>query len=130
MKLYAEEPESDTVLEAVQKAKVVVVSVLVLPEALSSIVRKATEGVLTEADVQMAFKNILKDWSDLERIDVDEWIAKEAATLARSKGLRGADAIHLATAARVSRETQGVRFLAFDDALNQAAKGILKLWTP
>lgn len=128
VKLYADEPDSDRVLEAVEDATTVAVSVLVLPETLSAISRKGREGALTPESVQSAFENILGDWPDLERFDVNDHIAKEAASLARSKGLTGADAVHLATVAWLSRERRGVRLLAFDAALNQAAKGVVKLW--
>ncbi len=128
VKLYIAEAETPTVMAAVQAAKSVVVSTLAMPETVSSFARRASQGSLTEAEVQEAFKNLLGDWEDLERIEVDDWIAKEAAMLTRSKGLRGADAVHLATCARVSRERRGVQFLAFDDALTAAAKTVVKVW--
>ncbi len=45
----------------------------------------------------------------------------------RSRGLRGADAIQLATAAWVSREQRFVYFLAFDEKLLEAAQGIVRV---
>ena len=128
VKLYIAEAETATVTTAVQAAKIITVSTLAMPEAVSSFTRKASEGSLTQSNEQEAFKNLLADWPDLERIELDDWIAKEAAMLTRSKGLRGADAVHLASCARLSRERRGVRFLAFDDALNDAAKTVVKLW--
>ncbi len=128
VKIYLEEEETPIVMAALQEAKRVVVSTLAMPEAVSAFARKASQGDLTEAEAQQAFKNLLGDWEDLERIEVNDWIAKEAAVYTRSKGLRGADAVHLATCARVSRERRGVRFLAFDEVLNAAAKTVVKVW--
>jgi uncharacterized protein len=128
VKLYIAEEKTAMVMTALQSAKIVTVSTLAMPETVSSFTRKAAEGTLRQGDAQEAFKNLLNDWPNLERVDLDDWIAKEAAVLTRSKGLRGADAVHLATCARVSRERRGVRFLAFDDALNEAAKTVVKLW--
>lgn len=128
VKLYIAEAETAMVMTAVQSAKIITVSTLAMPETVSSFVRKAAEGSITQTDAQEAFKSLLSDWPNLERIDLDDWIAKEAAVLTRSKSLRGADAVHLATCARLSRERRGVRFLAFDNALNEAAKTVVKLW--
>ncbi len=129
-KLYITEAESSTVLEVVGQAQRVLVSTLSLAETASALARKARNGEISDAEERAAFKQLMDEWPDLERFDVIDRITKEAATLARSKGLRGADAVQLATVAWISREQRGVRFLAFDDALNQAAKGIVKPWTP
>lgn len=129
-KLYLTEPETATVMQAVQGAETVLVSTLALPETASALARKARDGEITATEERAAFQQLMDEWPDLERFDVIDHIAKEAATLARSKGLRGADAVQLATVAWLSRERKSVRFLAFDAALNQAARGIVKPWTP
>ncbi len=62
-----------------------------------------------------------------EVIDLDLYVAKEAAILARSRGLRGADSAQLATAAWLARERRDVYFLSFDQQLNRAAVHLMKV---
>ncbi len=130
IKLYVLEPESATVDQALNEAATVAVSSLVIPEAAHAFTRRARDGVITSEQADTAFKALLEDWPRYERFDVTDHIAKEAAILTRSKALTGADGVHLATAALLSRERKAVRFLTFDDALHKATKGIVKPWTP
>jgi predicted nucleic acid-binding protein len=128
IKLYVLEPESPTVDQAVDEAATIAVSSLVMPEAAHAFTRRAADGVISSDQASTAFRALLEDWPRYERFDVIDHIAKEAAVIARSKRLKGADAVQLATAALLSRERRGVRFLAFDEALNTAASGLVKIW--
>lgn len=129
-KLYIAEPESALVVNAVNDAKSVAVSVLSLAESSSAIARKLEDGDITEAEERTAYQQLLEEWPTLERFDVSDHLTREASILVRSRGLRGADAVQLATAAWLARERRGVRVLAFDDAINGAVKGLVKLWEP
>jgi predicted nucleic acid-binding protein len=129
VKIYIQEPESALVFEAVGQAKTVAVSTLALPEAISVFTRHAEKNILTQIEAQQAFADLLLDWENLDRYSLENHIAKEAGSLAQSRSLRGADAVQLATAAVVAREQRGVRLLAFDDKLNAAAKGIVRLYS-
>ena len=129
-KLYIVEQETDAVLQAVSEAKTVVVSILAMPEVTSAFARKVRDGDISEDDAREAFRRLLEDWPTLERVEMDEWVVKEASILTLSRGVRGADGVQLATVARLARERRGVRFLTFDTALNEAAKGLAKPWEP
>ena len=50
--------------------------------------------------------NLLDEWADLSKIFLNDEVAKEAAMLARTKGLKGADAVQLASAAMLPERTQ------------------------
>lgn len=128
VKLYIEEPGQDATIEAVQAASSVVVSALALPEAASAFFRRAETGVITKAQANEALNALHGDWTDLERVALDDAVATEAAVLARAKGLKGADAVQLATAALLSRERRGVRLMAFDQGLLNAATSMVKVW--
>ncbi len=128
VKIYIQEPESGLVLEAVKQAKAVAVSTFALPEAISVFNRHAEKSILTKVEAQQAFAELLLDWENLDRYTLENHIAKEAGSLAQSRGLRGADAVQLATAAAVAREQRGVRLLAFDQKLNDSATGIVRLY--
>ncbi len=128
VKLYILEPDSQKVITAVRNARKICVSTLALPEIVSVFTRRAEEGVLTKAEAQQAFAELLRDWENLIRYPLENYIAKEAGSLAQSRGLRGADAVQLATAAVIARDECHVRLLAFDQKLNEAANGIVKLY--
>jgi hypothetical protein len=127
-KLYLEEPESEDVVEAIQQAKQVSVSALALPEVAASLARRHRDGEIKENQLQQALSQLHTDWEDLERIAVDDQVAQEAGILARSRAIRGADAVHLATVALLSRERKGVRLVVFDAELLAAAKAVVKVW--
>ena len=129
-KLYLDEPESESVVEAIQQAKQVTVSTLALPEVALTLARRQREGEIKEAQLQQALTQLRQDWEDLERIPVGDQVAEEAGVLARSRAIRGADAVHLATAALLSRERKAVRFMAFDLELVTAARTVVKVWEP
>jgi hypothetical protein len=56
-------------------------------------------------------------------ISVSNLVAYRAGEMAERYDLRGFDAIHLASAARLGEEFSGVRFLACDARLMEAARG-------
>lgn len=128
VKLYIEEEGQDSVSRAVEQASGVAVSTLALPEVSAAFFRKAKEGVITLAQARKAQLALREDWERLERFLLDDYVAEEAAILCRSLGLRGADAVQLATVAMLSRERRGVRFMAFDEPLNQVAGSVVRLW--
>jgi uncharacterized protein len=127
VKLYVQEIHSSTVEKAVATANDVIVSQITLAEAVSAFQYRTQKNELSTADETKIFKQLLEDWETFNCVDVTEHITKEAAMLVRSRGLRGADAIQLATAAWFSREQRFVSFLAFDDKLLEAAQGIVRV---
>lgn len=127
VKLYVQEIHSSTVEKAVAAADDVIVSQITLAEAVSAFHYRTQKQELSNANETQIFKQLLEDWDTFNCVDVTEHITKEAAMLVRSRGLRGADAIQLATAAWVSREQHFVHFLAFDEKLLEAARGIVRV---
>ncbi len=130
VKLYSAEENRELVFSAIAKARDVAVSSLSLAEVTSALKRHQLEGGFSQTDEQRAFQVLLKDWETFDRIDLSDWLAKQAAVLARSRGLRGADAVQLASASWLTRERHGVQFLAFDIQLNEAARGIVRVFEP
>ncbi|HEU4743210.1 MAG TPA: type II toxin-antitoxin system VapC family toxin [Meiothermus sp.] len=120
--------ESEQVQDAVEAAPGVVLSVLCLPEVASAFSRLRLKGKITASESQEAFSLFLEDWPRAERVELTERLALEASALARNRNLHGTDAVHLASAARLSRENKGGCFLSFDERLNVAARGLVKLW--
>jgi hypothetical protein len=127
-KLYLAEPERPLVAQARDQQGHLVVSALALPELSALLFRLAEVGMIQKTAAREKLAQALEDFERMDVVNLEETLAKEAAALARSKGLKGADAVQLASVAWLSREYQGVEFLAFDEALNRAATGLVKLW--
>jgi uncharacterized protein len=128
VKLYVQETNSNIVEKAVAAASDVVVSQITLAEAVSAFHYRTLKNELSNAEETQIFKQLLEDWNTFDCVDVNEHVAKEAAVLVRSRGLRGADAVQLATAALVSRAQRFVQFLAFDEKLLEAAQGVVRVF--
>ena len=128
VKLYLQEEGREQVLQAVQQFEVVALATLALPEAAAIFARMAQAGAFTVSEAQKAHSALLKDWPGFYRVRLTSDLALEASALARSHLLRGADAVHLATATWLAREHKGIRFLAFDEELNRAARVVVKVW--
>ena len=126
VKLYVEEEESLAVREHVERADAVFSSVVAYPEMRGAFRRRRTEGSLSGASTLRVLRQFDKDWAAMSRITVTDAIAEEAGDLAEVHALRGMDAIHLATAMMVRRETgasvRGVQFLTSDSRLSEAAR--------
>lgn len=121
VKVYLDEPHSDWVRERVAEASVLATSVVAYPEAVAAVTRRAREGDLSEELLERVVAALESDWGKLLRVNVDE---KRAGALARSHGIRGFDAIHLAASLEVAgaREEVSVCFSSFDRRLNRAAR--------
>ena len=132
LKLYIEEPASPEVEGAVDQAEQVATATLALPEAAHALARRASEGSLREEEALEAFQKLKQDWRRIVHPPLSGTLVQQAARLAwEKKGqLRGADAVHLATALALST-SQGkkkVCFLTYDERLRRAAAGVVILW--
>jgi hypothetical protein len=96
----------------------IVVSVLAFPEFASAISRKLEGGEISPEDVSIAIEEFETDWNYVfEKSFVSEEIAFSAAELCLEHHLRGADAIHLASALSSGAEV----FICSDKVLLQVA---------
>jgi uncharacterized protein len=128
VKVYIAEPQTQQVMEAVEQADEIAVSVLALAEVTHAITRREQEGEVSASEAQEAYKNLLEEWSSLTRISLNDVVAKEAAMLARTRGLRGADAVQLASVAMLSRKRKNVKFLSYDNELTQVARAVVNIY--
>ena len=64
-----------------------------------------------------------RDWNSFHRIHVEDSLARKAGELVRKHKLRGADAIHLASALFLGDQIESpVYFCCFDKFLSEAAR--------
>lgn len=126
VKLYLDEIGSADVRRQVAEANVVATSVVAYPEARSAFARLAREGLLTPEELSEVHSAFHRDWSSFLRVGVLVRVYQHAGDLAEGHGLRGFDAIHLASFLEVAAQAgdEPVAFSAFDARLNAAAEAV------
>lgn len=122
VKLYISEAESERVHEAVGEARTVSTSTVAYAELRTALGRRRRIGDLDEQGHRLAIKRVDADWHGFVRVPVSNLVAHRAGEMAERHALRGFDAIHLASAARLRERFSDLRFLAFDDRLVGAAR--------
>ena len=122
VKIYVEETRSADVRENAQQAVGLATSRIAYAEARAAFARKRRERGLSRVGHRSVVKDLDQDWDDYFIVDVSESVVKAAGVLAEGHALRGADAIHLASAVTLSRQAgESVTFLCFDGRLAAAA---------
>jgi uncharacterized protein len=119
--LYIEQFQSSAVQAFVLKASSIVVSTLALPETARVIFRLAETQAISQQQASASYELLLSEWQYLSRTTLDDILAKEATVIARQHGLKGADAVQLATALYNQRHLSQLEFLSFDVQLNMVA---------
>ena len=120
VKLYLTEAHSADVRGWSEEAEIVATCRVAYPEMISALTRRYRGGDLSKPDYELILKTFTEEWTNFAVVDFDEI---DAGRLAEIHGLRGFDAIHLATAKRLrsSRSHISFAFSSFDDDLNKAA---------
>ena len=120
VKLYLTEAHSADVRGWSEEAEIVATCRVAYPEMISALTRRYRGGDLSKSDYDLILKTFTEEWTNFAVVDFDEI---DAGRLAGIHGLRGFDAIHLATAKqlRSSRPHISFAFSSFDDDLNKAA---------
>lgn len=122
MKLVVPEPGSTEAITAWDDAEHVVSSLLLYPEARAAIGRAARSHRLGSRALRAARSQLNRLWSEVDRIEITERLAREAGRLAELHALRAYDAVHLASLASVEdRETV---LVSADGALLEAARAL------
>ena len=128
VKLYVREEGYDLVREAVRGAGRVATSTVAYAEAGAVLARKEREGDLDEEGYRRAVEALDAEWRGFVRQAVSDRVAYRAGEMAQRYALRGFDAVHLASAARLRERFRDLRFLAFDDRLEEAARRVMPLY--
>ena len=125
VKRYVTEPGSAAVNAVLAGAAALGTSVITRAEVAAALGKAARMRVVSEADAAAALGAFAGDWADLTRLRLTESTAVRAASLAWDHGLRGYDAVHLATAL-LWRELMDapVMLATFDRQLWDAASGL------
>jgi predicted nucleic acid-binding protein len=122
VKLYVAEDGSDVVRTAVGAADTVATSRVAYAETRAALAMAARMRRIDDADRATAASVFRAEWRLFSIVNVTQPLVEFAAELAETHGLRGFDAIHLASSVFLLQRTQeDVRFLAWDKALLKAA---------
>ena len=77
-------------------------SLLLYPEAVSAVGRARRTGRLRSRELSRANRQIEALWAELDRVPLNEPLARRAGEVAQVHGLRAYDAVHLASALSVA----------------------------
>jgi predicted nucleic acid-binding protein len=123
VKLYLVEDGRDKVRAAIDKARVFGSSSIALVEMNAALTRATRGGRLPPQELPKLYAAVDADWQTFAVVPADDSVLVRAVELVRSHGLRGYDAVHLASAMELQSGVGGpVTMLSFDEELNAAAK--------
>lgn len=100
VKLYIREQGTDDVKRLVSGADFTGISLIALAESNAALARAVNAKGITRRTGEKAVQMLLEQWPRYVKIPVNEKVVTRAAELAWNLGLRGYDAIHLASAER------------------------------
>ncbi len=125
VKRYVDEPGSVEVNQAISRAEVTGTALVSRAEVVAALAKAARAGVLTQQEAASCLRAFREEWVDLVRVQVTEFVVARADVFAWEHGLRGYDAIHLATAS-VWQDMMGqpVTLATFDRHLWAAAQQV------
>lgn len=103
-------------LEILAAATTVVTARLAYVETRAAFARARRERRLSAPDVRSVSRALDQRWSQLAVVELDDTIAREAASLVDTHPLRSADAIHLASALSIAGDEQAAITFACWDA--------------
>jgi predicted nucleic acid-binding protein len=100
VKRYVAEAGSANVAALIDAARAVSTAVISRAEVTAALAKAVRAGLAPRRSAAAALADFEADWPDLVRLDVSEAVVARAAQLAWHLGLRGYDAVHLASALR------------------------------
>lgn len=123
VKRYIAEPGTFEVAQAITEACVVGTSIISRAETAAALAKAVRVGTLTREAAASALQVFRSDWPNLVRVQATEMLIAQADTLAWELGLRGYDAVHLASAL-LCKDSMGqeVTVATFDQQLWAAAE--------
>ena len=124
VKRHVDERGSRETMEFAARAEVVATSLVSRAEVAAALAKAVRAKLLDEHEAREAQRAFAAQWPDIARIPVTEALVSRAETLAWEYGLRGYDAVQLASAV-LFQESLGtaVRLATFDRQLWSAARG-------
>jgi len=130
VKRYVVERGSRETMALTAESELIATSIVTRVEVASAFAKAARTGLITEDRARGAQRSFGGDWPDLVRVPVTEALVERAETLAWAHGLRGYDAVQLASAL-TWQDSVGTEIVlaTFDQQLWEAApKAGVRAW--
>jgi uncharacterized protein len=130
VKRYLVERGSQETIALTAESEMIATSIVTRAEIAAAFAKAARIGVVTHERARSAQRSFARDWPDLVLVPVTEALVERAGTLAWDHGLRGYDAVQLASAL-TWQEAVGTQIVlaSFDRQLWEATpKAGLKAW--
>ena len=122
VKKYIDEPGSPQVVELLESAEAVIISVVGYAEVLAAFNRRKREGTISGSVYGKIHKEFESDWETFTRVNVSKEVNVSVRKLVSVYPLRGFDAIHLASALAMRRIVKNrLLFASADARLDRAA---------
>ena len=121
VKLYIAEPGSDRMREVVARGEPIAASALAFAEVHATFMRRRREELLQATELEQLQLAFAGDWEELTQVPVGSAVLELVPGLCRRHPLRGADAVHLASALLLHQEELQVTFACSDRHLMEAA---------
>ena len=123
VKLYVHETESDVVGASLLRAPFAATCRVAYVEVRAALARAAREKRIPGGNLRKVTGALDQDWESYVIVEVTEGLVREAGELAERHGLRGYDALHLASALTLVQEGDSeVAFACYDTRLDGAAR--------
>jgi predicted nucleic acid-binding protein len=133
VKKYLKEEGSDAVLRRLVADPTAATSILSYAEIRAVFARKARERKVSAAALERLNRNFEADWQSLVVVRVNDFLLPTVRDVLGRHPLRGVDAVHLASALYLARQTRSkhLSFACADSALLEAAgaEGLVA-WNP
>lgn len=98
VKRYVAEDGSSDVAHAIQESELTGTSIITRVETVAAFSKAMRVGALDATEAEAALQHFRVDWTDIARVQASELVVSRAASLAWEHGLRGYDAVQLASA--------------------------------
>ena len=123
VKKYFKEKNSSEVISAWKSSLGIATSAVAYAELFAAVYRKATEARRKKTHVESVVSLFQEDWSSFIIVEVDNRLNETIYKVIANHGLRGFDAIHLASALTVgSAVVDNFLFACYDEKLRRAAQ--------
>jgi predicted nucleic acid-binding protein len=123
VKLYVRERGSARTRRLIDRAQAVATSMVAYAEARAAFARLQREKRTSAKRHRARVAQLDRDWDSYALVELTAAVARRAGALAEEHGLRGFDAIHLASALWLQSAHSGdMQFSGFDERLDGAVR--------
>jgi len=123
VKKYFKEKNSSEVISAWKESLEIVTSAVAYAELVAAVYRKASEIQAKKSLLESILNTFQEDWSSFIVVQVDNRLNETIHKVIANHGLRGFDAIHLASALTIgSAVGDNLLFACYDEKLKYAAQ--------